>query len=288
MIRDVKERVWAFDCEWIPDPLSGRLLYEVPDTVTEPREIMEVMWQRGGASELDPTPYLKTVLCRVVSIAVVERRVRSDGHISLNLLSLPRHPADPDEARETHVIETFLRALGQHQPQLVGFNSRDADLRILVQRGVVLGLRAPQFCARPDKPWLGVDYFARGDEWHVDLRQVVGGFGRTVPSLHEIATLSGIPGKIEVEGSRVAELWLEGRLKEIVDYNEFDALTTYLLWLRLAHFAGHFSSEQYEREQDLVRELVIAESKSPERAHLEKYRAEWERLASLVAARRGA
>ena len=56
MIRDVKDRVWAFDCEWIPDPLSGRLLYEIPDSVTSPREIMEVMWERGGATEEDPTP----------------------------------------------------------------------------------------------------------------------------------------------------------------------------------------------------------------------------------------
>jgi len=285
MIKDVKDRVWAFDCEWIPDPLSGRLLYEVPSSVTSPREIMEVMWERGGATEDDPTPFLKTVLCRIVSIAVVERRVRSDGRVVLNLLSLPRHPEDSEQARERNLIETFLSALGDHKPQLVGFNSVDADMRILVQRGVVAGVTAPRFCSRPDKPWEGIDYFARYGDWHVDLRQILGGFGRSVPSLNEIATASGIPGKIEVEGNQVAKLWLDGRLKEIVDYNEFDAITTYLVWLRLAHFAGHFSGEQYAEEQQRVRDLILTESKTPERAHLSRYLAEWQRLETLCQSR---
>ena len=281
MIKDVKDRVWAFDVEWIPDPLSGRMVYEIPDSVTSPREIMQVMWDRGGATEEDPTPFLKTALCRIVSIAALERRVQRDGRVVLNLLSLPRHPEDAEQARERNVIDTFLAALGEHKPQLVGFNSRDSDLRILIQRGVALGVRAARFCARPDKPWEGIDYFARTDEWHVDLKNILGGFGRATPSLNERATVSGIPGKLDVEGNQVAKLWLEGRLKEIVDYNEFDALTTYLLWLRLAHFAGHFDDEQYADEQKLVRDLIAVESKTPQRAHLERYLSEWKRLESI-------
>lgn len=285
MIRDVKDRVWAFDCEWIPDPLSGRLLYEIPASVTSPREIMEVMWERGGATEDDPTPFLKTVLCRIVSIAAVERRAHEDGRVTLNLLSLPRHPEDSEQARERNVIETFLSALGQHRPQLVGFNSQDSDLRILIQRGVVLGVSAPGFCSRPEKPWLGVDYFARTNEWHVDLRHILGGFGRATPSLNEIATSAGIPGKMEVDGNQVAKLWLDGELQKIVAYNEFDALTTYLLWLRLAHFAGHFTADQHKSEQQLVRDLIITEAKTPARAHLERYLAEWQRLESVCQTR---
>ena len=52
MIKNVSNRVWAFDIEWIPDPVAGRLLYDVPDEVTDPAEIMKVMWERGGATEL--------------------------------------------------------------------------------------------------------------------------------------------------------------------------------------------------------------------------------------------
>jgi predicted PolB exonuclease-like 3'-5' exonuclease len=282
MFKGVHQRVWVFDCEWVPDPVAGRILYDVPDSISEPREVLEVMWRAGGASEEDPTPFLKTILCRVVAISAVERRALSDGEVTLHLLSLPHDPDDPAQAGEGAVVGSFLEAVGKHRPQLVGFNSIDSDLRILVQRAVVLGLRAALFAHRPEKPWEGVDYFARQGDWSVDLKQVLGGWGKAVPSLHEAAILSGIPGKMEVDGNRVAELWLDGQLREIVHYNQFDALTTYLLWLRVAHFGGHFTSEEYALEQERVRGLLEKRSAEPEGAHLRTYLEEWDRLRTAL------
>jgi predicted PolB exonuclease-like 3'-5' exonuclease len=278
VIKNVKDRVWAFDAEWIPDPLAGRLLFGLSDSDAIPEEIMRVMWNEGGATEDDPTPFLKTVLCRIVSVSAVERRVFPDGAVAINLMNVPRDPDNPDEIRESHVIGTFLDALGRYRPQLVGFNSIDSDLKILVQRGVVLGLRAEGFCARPDKPWEGIDYFARGSDWNIDLKAVLGGWGKAVPTLHEMAVQCGIPGKLDVDGNQVAQLWLAGELRRIVQYNQFDALTTYLLWLRLAHFAGHFTGSQYAEEEQRLRGLLEKESEDPENAHLAIYLTEWERL----------
>ncbi len=286
MIKSVQSRVWAFDVEWIPDPLAGRLLYDLPESVTDPAEIMQTMWEAGGATPENPTPFLKTVLCRIVSIAALERRVLPNGQVALSLLSLPHDADKPDETRESHVVGKFLDALGEHRPQLVGFNSIQSDLKILIQRGVILGLRAEDFCRRPEKPWEGIDYFARGSEWNVDLKEVLGGFGKVVPSLHELAVQCGIPGKMEVDGNQVAQLWLEGELRRIVQYNEFDALTTYLLWLRLAHFAGHFTEDGYAAEQQRVRDLLERERKQEARAHLELYLQEWDRLRKVTAPER--
>ena len=282
MIKNVKDRVWAFDAEWVPDPLAGRLLYGVPDEEQDVEAVLRTMWERGGATEQDPTPFLKLVQCRVVSIAAVERRQKRGGEVSLHLMSVPRDPEDPAARRESNVLSTFLEAVGEHRPQLVGFNSQQSDLSIFVQRGLVLGIQAAGFSKRPDKPWEGIDYFARGSDWNVDLRDVLGGFGRASPSLHELAVQSGIPGKMDVDGNQVARLWLEGRYAEIVAYNEFDALTTYLVWLRVAHFAGHFSSQEYAEEQRLVRALI--ETEAPARPHLRTYLAEWERLQKRIGA----
>jgi hypothetical protein len=94
--------------------------------------------------------------------------------------------------------------------------------------------------------------------------------------------LSGIPGKFEAEGEEVAAMWLSGRLQDIVRYNCFDALTTYLLWLRVAHFAGHFNAAQYEEEQEHVRQLIMTETEKPGGDYLEKYFDEWQRLQDLV------
>jgi hypothetical protein len=277
MIKSVKNRVWAFDAEWVPDPVAGRVLYGLDADAANPEPILRGMWDRGGASEADPTPFLKLIQCRVVSIAAIERRVTSDGDVLLHLMSLPRDPDDSEERRESRILSTFLEAVGACHPQLVGFNSLQSDLNIFVQRGVVLGIRAEGFSRRPNKPWEGIDYFARGSEWNVDLREAVGGLARGGPSLHELAVQSGVPGKMDIDGNQVAGLWLEGRVPEIVAYNELDALTTYLVWLRVAHFAGHFTGEQYASEQDHVRALI--ERELPARPHLARYVEEWERLA---------
>jgi predicted PolB exonuclease-like 3'-5' exonuclease len=180
------------------------------------------------------------------------------------------------------VVGTYLDKAGQYKPQLVGFNSASADLKAMIQRSVVLGLTIPEFCRRPNKPWEGVDYFdSRNSEGSVDLKEVLGGWGKGTPSLNEIATLSGIPGKMDVDGEQVAQLWLDGKLDEIVAYNEFDSLTTYLVWLRVAHFGGFFSGAEYEREQGLVRDLIQHEITQNGKSHLQRYQEEWDRLRAL-------
>ena len=281
MFKTVRNRVWAFDAEWIPDPLAGRLLYKLPADLPD-KDVLGVMWQKGGATEEDPTPYIKTVLCRIVSIAAVERR-QEGSDVKLHLLSLPRESGDPTQIDERHVVGTFLSKAGQYKPQLVGFNSASADLKAMIQRGVVLGLSMPDFCKRPNKPWEGDDYFdSRNSEASVDLKDVIGGWGKTAPSLNEIATLSGIPGKMDVDGEQVAFLWLDGKLDKIIAYNECDALTTYLLWLRIAHFGGHFTTQQYEQEQKLVRDMIEAEIAQRGKDHMKGFLAEWDRLKGVL------
>ena len=285
MIKDVKNRVWAFDLEWVPDPVAGRILYELPQDTSD-TDVLRVMWDKGGATEDDPTPFLKTAVCRVVSVAALERRVQPDGGVRLTLTSLPHDPGDTKDSSEANVVGTFLDALGKNQPQLVGFNSLQSDLKILIQRGIILGLTAPDFCRRPDKPWEGIDYFARASDWNIDLKEIVGGWGPASPSLHEIAVQSGIPGKMGVDGNDVAPLWLEGGLDQIVHYNECDALTTYLVWLRLAHFAGHLDGASYNHEQQLVAELLQMEIAKGGRRHLEAYLETWTGLRATIESER--
>lgn len=279
MFKTVKDNVWAYDVEWVPDAKAGQLLYDADHEWSE-EEVMDLMWKHGGATPDSPKPYLKTVMCRIVSIAVVRRR-RSSSGVTLDLLSLPRNADDQEEGDERRMLSRFLDALGNRCPQLVGYNSSNADLRILIQRAIANGVSAENFCRRPDKPWEGVDYFVRDSEWNIDLMRIVGGWGKSTPSLHEMATLSGIPGKLGLDGADVARLWLDGDRRRIVDYNECDAVTTYLLWLRVAHFAGKFSTEEYHIEQRQVRELLDHESTRNGKSHLAAYIREWDRLTSL-------
>lgn len=277
MFRSVPASVWAFDLEWVPDLTSGRRAYDLPPDMPD-EEVYRTMWERAGATEDAPRPYLKTMICRVVSVATVIRRVHEDGSVRLMLQSLP----DGDAMPESELIRRFLTGLGNAnpRPQLVGFNSRESDMPILIQRGIAQGIAAPAFCKRPEKRWEGLDYFDKYNDGHIDLKEVTGGWGKATPSLHEFATACGIPGKVGTSGDNVIDLWLAGDVRAIVEYNEFDALTTYLLWLRAAHFGGFFSDDGYAAEVERVRELIhrrIGEGHT----HLVRYVARWDCLASL-------
>jgi 3'-5' exonuclease len=281
MFKTLFESTWAFDVEWVPDQLAGRLLHGLDAPGLTERSIFERMWKEGGATEEDPTPFLKTIMCRVVSIAVLERKVHG-GQVIHRLLSLPRDVSDPDQIAEKAILSTFLEAVGKIQPQLVGFNSADADLKILIQRALVNRVTATSFNDRPDKPWLGNDYYARDTDCHVDLKRVVSAWGKGTPSLHELATLCGIPGKMEMDGDAVAEAWLVGNHQSIVDYNECDAITTFLVWLRLAQFGGKLSVHDAEAEENAIRELLLREADENGKEHLGRYLDEWQRLEAII------
>jgi hypothetical protein len=255
MYKFIADNVVVFDIEWVPDPASGRRIYKVPDTASDD-EVLEVMWREGGATPEDPRPYLKTVMCRIVSIAaVVRKRVR--GEVRLELVSLPglRDGVQP----EGKIIRQFLEAVGNLGAQLVGFNSSNADLPILFQRALANRVTAPTFCHRPDKPWEGADYFARYSDFNIDLKSEVGGFGKASPSLHELASSLGIPGKMGTDGSDVVNLWRSGDFRRIVEYNQFDALSTYLVWLRSAYFSGRLTEDAFVHEEHLLESLLNQE-----------------------------
>ncbi len=285
MIRTIGETVVAFDCEWIPDAASARLL--VPDAEgLDEAALLDRLWALNGATEAEPRPFVRLMQSRVVSVAMLMRVAPKTpgGTPELRLVWLPKDPDDPACRAERKVVGSFLAAVGRSHPQLVGFNSRNSDLRILAQRALALGIPAKGFLNRPAKPWEGVDYFARDNEASIDLMELIaGGFsGRNAAvSLHEAATLCGIPGKFGTHGDEVLALWQAGRYRDIVRYNCFDALTTYLLWLRLAWISGRFATDEYENERALLRDYVMGLCEEPETAFLEAYLTEWDRLEAI-------
>jgi 3'-5' exonuclease len=153
----------------VPDPARGRLIYELSPESTD-EEVVQHMWNDAGADEENPQPFLKLILSRVVSVAVLSRTKNSSGEALLELHSLPK---DNSRMEERALIERFLNGIGKKQPQLVGFNSFDSDLPILLQRGLVTGVTTPAFSKRPNKPWEGLDYFSRSSEAHLDIRAIL-------------------------------------------------------------------------------------------------------------------
>ena len=286
MLKKIAESVFSFDIEWIPDPKSAEILLKSPPSSgpdDEAATSFEALWAdaRKADDPEDFQPYLKTILCRIVSICGILRDCPRGGEPVLKLVSLPTDALDEQKSDEKVLLTSFLKSVGRRKPQLVGYNSSQADVPIIIQRSIVHGLPGFGFSDRPAKPWEGVDYFdARNSDYNIDLAEGMGQF-RDRPSLHQAASLSGIPGKIDVSGDSVAQMWLDKLLPEILAYNEFDAFTTHLLWARMAHFSGLLETRDYEREQVLVRNLLEAEIANG-KEHLVRFVEEWDRLLSVT------
>src|SRR6478736_451657 len=274
----IPELVLFFDMEWVPDAAGARRLYDLPTDTTE-LEAMQRMWESSNDfnPEKNPRPFLKYMFSRVVSIAYMSRKpVFIDGEraIDFGLFSLPTLPVDemPDEA---WLINRFLYILGKRCPQLVGYNSAASDIQVLIQRGMINEVAAQKFCERPDKPWEGNDYFKRWDnEDHLDMIKFFSGSKGMTPRLDEFAKLCGFPGKIDVKGDQVTDLWLSGDITKIVEYNQIDVLNTYLLWLRLIFFCGKIGEEDYVNEQDTFRSFLESEVEKG-KAFISDFLAKW-------------
>ena len=276
---EIPELVLYFDLEWVPDAAGAKRLFDLPEETTE-IEAMQAFWTRAGATEENPRPFIKYLYSRVVSIAFLSRKkIFRDGEptVEFSINSLPKLPLDPDSVDEAQLIERFLYIVGTRCPQLVGFNSQESDLQVLIQRGLVNDVAAPDFCKRPAKPWEGIDYFdGRNGEGHIDLIKRFSTGTKMTPRLDELAKLCGYPGKIDVKGDQVVDLWLAGDLTKIVEYNQIDTLNTYLVWLRMVYFSGKLAEEEYIHEQEVFREFLETESAKPEKAFLSAFLEKWE------------
>jgi 3'-5' exonuclease len=275
----IPELVLFFDMEWVPDAAGAKRLFDLDEETTE-IDAMQALWEKSPQydAEKKPRPFLKYMFSRVVSIAFLSRKLVSHGgenvpEFSLN--SLPKLPLEEGNPDEVAIIERFLYIVGERRPQLVGFNSMESDLQVLIQRGIINEVTAPAFNQRPNKPWEGDDYFdARNSEGHLDLIKRFSG-GAMMPRLDELAKLCGFPGKIDVKGDQVTDLWLAGDLTKIVEYNQIDVLNTYLVWLRTVYFAGRIAEEDYIAEQDYFRSFLESESQKEEKTFLIDFLDKW-------------
>lgn len=91
--------------------------------------------------------------------------------------------------------------------------------------------------------------------------------------LEETAVAAGLPGKLGIDGSQVAEMFTAGRLNEIRSYCETDVLNLYGLYLRWAYIVGKTDAEGYEYAIAGLMKLLNAEREN--RPHLGEFLDNW-------------
>ena len=160
---------------------------------------------------------------------------------------------DEPEYRPHILTENFWRGWrGYRRPTLVTFNGRTFDIPMLELAAYRYGISIPD--------WFNVsaptyEQSRNRYNWHahLDLHDVLTNHGasRFTGGLNLAANLLGKPGKIDVQGHMVQDLYHDGRLQEINDYCRCDVLDTYFVFLRTMVMFGRLT---LELEQSLVGE----------------------------------
>ena len=158
-----------------------------------------------------------------------------------------------EPAFRPHVItENFWRGWERyHRPTLVSFNGRGFDLPLLELAAFRYGGQLARLvsAARPNRATSrGTDYNTSA---HIDLMELLTNFGssRFVGGLNLAANLLGKPGKMDVQGHMVQDLFNAGKLAEINDYCRCDVLDTYFVFLRTRVLIGELA---LDKEQELI------------------------------------
>jgi 3'-5' exonuclease len=238
--------ILAFDIETVPDCAGVRLLYGLPQELPD-QEVAEIAFQKRRS--VAGNDFLPPHLQRVVMISCVLRD--ADG---VRVFSI----GEP-EAPEPAAIQRFFEGINKYVPQMVSWNGRGFDLPVLASRGLIHGVSAACFwdTGSDNKEFRWSNYINRFHDRHVDLMDVLSiyGGGRGSP-LHEVARLSGFPGKLGMDGGGVWDSYRGGAMASIRDYCEADCANTYLLFLRLQLMRCAYTEERYAAECTLLRSLL--------------------------------
>ena len=241
------ETTLAFDIETVPDVAGGRRLLGLE--ILDDRAVADAMMQKRvqeRGNEFQPH-YLQ----RVVAISCVLRS--SDG---FRVWSLGKPESD-----ERDLIARFFEGIERYKPTLVSWNGSGFDLPVLHYRALFHGINASAYwdTGQGDREFKYNNYLKRYEFRHTDLMDVLAGYnGRASAPLDEIAQMLGLPGKMGMHGSEVWPAFLEGRIADIRNYCETDALNTYLIYLHFQRMRGLLDGKELEDEEAIVHRALDA------------------------------
>ncbi len=163
---------------------------------------------------------------------------------------------DAFDLQEFHVLglnaeseEETLRKLGSaidKDTMVVTWSGRRFDIPDILYRSLKYGISCEWHFKRGFDNRFGLT-------GHVDIQDHMMLFGATDKlRLEHAATLLGLPGKVDVKGSDVQELWARNRYASIGAYNASDVVQTAVVFIRWAHLRGLASKEEVNAALDSI------------------------------------
>jgi polysaccharide biosynthesis protein len=195
---------------------------------------MEIFKEKTGSE------FLPVCFHRVVSISAV----MADGFGRFLRVSTLEGESERDK------IAKFLAFIEDFNPRLVSFNGRGFDLPMIMARAMCYDLSAAAYFETNDRDnnkskW--ENYRSRYDgRFHLDLLDHISDFGAVRGlKLDHICASVGLPGKYDVHGDQVLQLYYSGEQAKIDEYCRSDVLNTYWLFLKYELLRGKITKDDY-------------------------------------------
>jgi len=266
----MQKNLFVFDIETVPDAQPARNL--LGDYESSDEKIIEDLKQYHLDITDGRNSFIRQPFHKVAAISFLEAEiVRENDGTETYILKEIRSGGNID-SKEPELIKGFFSHLARLKARLVSFNGRNFDLPVLKYRAMLHGVEAKWLHDVNDK-WN--NYTSRYSlDWHCDLIDAYSDYGASARvKMSEVCSLFGYPGKLDVDGSQVEELYKKKKFQQIRDYCECDVLNTYLLYLRYNQHTGKINKGNYARcLQDLISYL---EDNSTERPHLNEFLNAW-------------
>jgi 3'-5' exonuclease len=160
---------------------------------------------------------------------------------------------DEPEFRPHVITDHFWRGWeGYRRPTLVSFNGRTFDIPVMELAAFRYGISVPSWFnveAKSYEQYRGRYNIAA----HIDLQELLTNFGssRFNGGLNLASNLLGKPGKMDVQGHMVQDMYDAGEFAKINDYCRCDVLDTYFVFLRTRVMLGQLNLDE---EQQLIGE----------------------------------
>lgn len=211
-----------FDIESIPSQIDG-IRDELAKAIEPPGNISKAdtvaAWHAEKKPALVEDAYLKTSFDGGVGQAVVIGFAVGDG---------PAHAysvTDLSRDAERKMIKAFFCAVTDAGAvQFIGHNVIAFDFPFLWKRAMVLGVKPPWSFPRNPKPW---------GETVADTMLIWDATQRAGGSMDRVCRLLGIPGKGDMDGSKVWPYVQAGRMSEVADYCKADVERTRAMHRRM-------------------------------------------------------
>lgn len=247
----MKEYICVFDCETIPDitALERTLPSEIAENSKEnsvinplvlSQKALELQESKTGSSFL-PINFHQ-IIC--ISAVICEN---SGKIIKVN---------DIEGENEREMIGNFLNFIEKFSPRLISYNGRGFDLPLIMLRAMKYNFSCSKYFNYSDK-WC--NYRSRYDGvWALDLLDHISDFKAVSGlKLDTLCATLGMPGKYDIHGDQVLELYYQNKLGIIKEYCQSDALNTYWLFLKYELLRARITHGAYLECLSALREHLI-------------------------------